>query len=77
MMKDKNFIVLRGVKSGSIFYSMNTIDNRAELLEGTMEYEVLGYADTHDGVEVIISAFLLKHRAEEAKAIAKFFGIQP
>lgn len=48
--KDSKYIILKGIEQGNVFWSTNTPNesekDRTKLADGTIAYEILGYADT-------------------------------
>jgi len=59
-MADKNsqYVVYRGLEQGNKFFSTNNPNEpeseKVKLLDGTVAYEILGYADTGDEARQII-----------------------
>lgn len=45
----KNYIILRGIERGNVFFTMYNPDDdydRTKLVDGTVAYEIVGYAAT-------------------------------
>lgn len=56
--KNSPYVVYRGLEQGNKFYSTNTVSEpeseKVKLNDGTVAYEILGYADTPEEARVII-----------------------
>jgi hypothetical protein len=52
--KDKEYVVLEGLKQGNRFYSMNDGTDPRFSAEGELWYKILGFVDTSDEAITII-----------------------
>jgi hypothetical protein len=47
MSKPPKFILLRGIERGNIFFSANNPNrDQTKLIDGTVAYEIIGYANS-------------------------------
>jgi len=56
----KKYIVLEGIERGNRFYTTNAPNyDHTKLLDGTVAYKILGYADSGDDARKIIGPIAL------------------
>lgn len=71
----KNFVVLRGLKEGNTFFTAYTgkpEDEQVRLADGTVAYEIVGYANTVEEAQEMIRQSYIKHGTTWRVEIMKY-----
>ncbi len=48
----KKFVILKGLREGNRFFSTNSEEDPRYLVDGTLAYKILGYADTVEEAQI-------------------------